>query len=179
MAKIENCLLDLDGCLSQFTARALKKLNKATGMNITLKQCAEMGRYDLEEIYGIGTAQFWSILEDDNDFWINLEPFPWADKILKLLEEKYGDFTIATSPSWNPNCASQKTEWVYKHFGFKNNRMMIGRRKWLMANEKTVLIDDSPKNIVKFTDNGGKGILLPSDWNTYPLTWKMIKKYLE
>ena len=179
MAKITNILIDLDGVLSSFTSAALKKLNKATGTNVTVKQCAKMGRYDLEDIYGIGTEKFWSILEGDDDFWINIEPFPWADKLIKLVEDKYGDFTIATSPSWNPICASQKTEWVYKHFGLRNNKMMIGRRKWLMANEHTLLIDDSPKNIEKFMNAGGNGILLPSDWNTYPLTWEKIKKHLD
>jgi 5'(3')-deoxyribonucleotidase len=172
-------LLDMDGVLVDFVGAAIERLNKKLGRNITIKQLATDHQiWSIEKVYGISGNEFWEIVEEGHDLWCNLKPFLWADLLLAYCKT-LGRVTICTSPSLSPNCAAQKTKWLVDHFDLNNTGLMIGGRKDLMARHNNLLIDDSPTNIEKFTSKGGKGILVPSNWNTPNLNYTMVKRAIE
>lgn len=162
----------MDGVLTDFMTSALEKLNKATGKNITPEEYVSYNTFEMEKVFKISIGRFWDII-DNNDFWINLKPFPWAKELVKFLQHE-ADVTISTSPSNNPACFMQKVEWAHQWLGLSSNYLMLGSRKYLMAHPNNILIDDYQRNINKFRENGGKAILIPSNWNTLNLNYETI-----
>lgn len=174
-------LLDMDGVLCDFLSGALKALNKEYGKNVTLFDYAtNFGKWETYDFYGISEIEFWRAIHNDPVFWYNLEPIPWA-KLLLIELQKLGDVTIVTTPSLDPNCASQKLQWLDKYLGIRSSQVFVGSRKHLMAGNG-ILIDDYSNNIEAFKGAGGEAILVPSVWNTYPLSfamvWDVIIKYI-
>lgn len=169
---IKNILLDMDGVISDFLTPALEKLNAWYNKNITVEEYAKVGVFDIEQVYGISSRDFWITVETA-DFWSSLKPLPWAKDLYQKLN-KIAPVTIASSPSKNPVCALQKTAWIKEHLGLENTNLMLGSRKYLMASANNLLVDDYPKNIKKFQDHGGKTICIPSSWNTPHLTFEKV-----
>lgn len=165
---MKEILLDCDGVLADFISPVIARLNAYTGKNITLKEYAAAGNWMVEQVFGITFEEFWREAERGDNLWCDLKPYPWSDKVLDICD-RHGRVTICTSPSLNPICAAQKVEWIQEHLGRNVTHVMLGSRKDLMARPGNVLIDDYPSNIDKFVAAGGQGILVPSDWNTYPL----------
>lgn len=174
-----NIICDMDGILSDFFSSALQKLNKATGKSITREEYVTHNSFDMEKIWGISQVRFWEIIEDTDDYWESLNPFPWAKDLYEYLSV-FGKVTIGTTPSpYNETCPAQKIRWLKKHLEIKSTDVMIGSRKYLMANEKTILVDDYHINTEKFTENGGVSCLLRSNWNCLDHSWATVKADLD
>lgn len=174
---ITNILCDLDGVLSDFFSLALEKLNETIEEPIapmSVQSYCHIAKFDMAEVFGITQTEFWETIQKGDKFWSHLKPFPWAQDLLAFLET-IAPVTICTSPSLNHVCAMQKTQWCEKHLGLKNTSLMIGSRKYLMARESNLLIDDYDKNVKAFTDAGGRAIQVPSNWNTFPLSFDLVK----
>ncbi len=174
-------LLDMDGCLADFLSSAIEELNKAYGKDITLEQYAkEFGQWGTYDYYGITVAEFWEPINDKWNFWLDLEPMPWAKKLYTALSA-IGDVTVVTAPSQDPDCARQKLQWLHFHLGIKPEAVFLGHRKYLMAGNG-ILIDDYHKNVDTFREAGGQAILIPSTWNKYDTNfeeiWDIITKSL-
>lgn len=78
-------------------------------------------------------------------FYSDLEPVPGAKKALKEILREGHDVRIVTSP-WvsNPTCASDKLNWVVKHYGSHwGPRVIITADKTLVRGD--ILIDDKPE----------------------------------
>jgi len=107
------------------------------------------------------------------DFWSNLPKYMWADSLVKLCES-FGDVSILTAPTKNPECSSGKFAWINKHYPHLSKKMIINRDKFYCAAPDRILIDDTEKKVNKFAEYGGKHILFPQEWNsnhtmaTYP-----------
>ena len=172
MFKRTQILLDLDGVCADFYGQAFWLMQKHTG-RFDLCHADAGGDSSLEKTFGIDKQTFWEVIEAEAGFWLNLEPFPWARDMVTWLS-RYGDVTIASSPSRDPRCHSQKIEWVVRHLGMCPDDVMLGGKKHLMANENHVLLDDFPKNVVKFREHGGQAVLMPSSWNLVPATRDMV-----
>jgi 5'(3')-deoxyribonucleotidase len=173
--------LDQDGVISDFLSSAIKELNKAYDRNVTLEQYAkEFGQWGTYDYYGITVAEFWAPINDKLNFWMDLEPMPWAKKLFLALSA-IGDVTVVTAPSQDPDCARQKLQWLNLHLGIKPEQVFLGHRKYLMAGNG-ILIDDYHKNVDTFREAGGQAILIPSTWNKYDVTfeeiWDIITKAL-
>lgn len=162
---IKEILLDCDGVLADFLSSALEKLNAKLGRTITLSEYAKLNTWHIYDVYGITTAQFWDIIEEGHCLWNNIKPFPWAKELVKYCEQ-FGRVTIATTPSFSPECAAQKTAWLRDNLGILNDAVMIGGRKELMGKPGNFLIDDNTTNVEKFIEAGGDGVIVPSNWNT-------------
>lgn len=170
----KHILLDCDGVLSDFLQGAINVLNKKLDKNITTEQfVTEFGAWGINEYYGVSIEDFWTAIETEEDFWLNLKPLPWAKELYGWLSSEY-EVTIVTSPSLDPDCARQKLEWLKKHLGITSDKVFIGGRKNLMAGNG-VLIDDWAINVDKFREAGGKAIKIPSNWNTLGLTFTDIQ----
>jgi len=170
----KNILLDMDGVLTNFLQGAINVLNKKLDKTITEEQfVTEFGSWGINEYYGVSLDDFWTAIQGEEDFWLNLKPLPWAKELYEWLSSEY-EVTIVTSPSLDPECASQKLQWLKKHLGITSDKVFIGSRKHLMAGNG-ILIDDWSGNVERFRENGGVAILVPSNWNALDLTFEKIK----
>jgi len=167
-------LLDMDGVLSDFISGAITLLNRELNRNITLEEYIKTGGWDIAKVYGISTSQFWSHIDNEKNFWLNLEPFPWIKELLEFLRE-LGEVTIVTSPSQDYSCASQKLEWLDRYLKIKSYDVFLGSKKHLMSGNG-ILIDDYSKNTEKFKLHGGQAILVPSNWNDPDLSFEKVKQ---
>ena len=78
-------------------------------------------------------------------FYSRLRPIPGAKEALKGMVKAGHDVRIVTSP-WvsNPTCASDKLNWVVKHYGSHwGPRVIITADKTLVRGD--ILIDDKPE----------------------------------
>lgn len=94
------------------------------------------------------------------DWWANLEVLPWAKDLYNKMKEISDEFCVLTSPSYSHYSAAGKVIWLDKNFS-NNTEYLMGKNKHFCAKENAILIDDSPKNIEKFNENGGNGFLWP------------------
>lgn len=176
-------LLDVDGVLAAFTQSVIDTLNPKTGKNVTLDYIVNQKiDWALESAWGLSEAEWWKLIDENPNFWRDIKPFSWAKELYETLNGIAAEVIIATSPPKNPIAASHKIEWLEKHIGVTHHNIMIGKKKYLMAKENHILIDDYHRNIAQFEEHGGRGILVPSDWNTKDLSfekvWEVIKKEL-
>ena len=170
-----NFLLDMDGVLSDFTSGTLHLLNKELKRDISTEEYVDKHYgWSIQEAYNITDSEFWSFIEQEPLFWLDLRPFPWAKELVDFLR-LMGDVTIVTSPSLDPDCVKQKLQWLRRHLNIESNDVFLGSKKYLMAGNG-ILIDDFPKNVEKFQYHGGKAILVPSNWNTNNLTFEEVKQ---
>jgi len=161
--KIE-ILLDMDGVLADFFSLAFEKCFQAGYATISQDEYISLNMFNMAEVFGISQSLFWQTI-DNNGFWNSLKPMPGCVELVDRLKQ-IGRVTIASSPSLNRTCIMQKLQWLETNLGISVDECMFGSRKELMASPNTVLIDDYPGNISKFTTAGGLGILVPSNWNT-------------
>lgn len=165
---VKHVLLDMDGVLADFFGAAITRLNGYTGRSITPESYVEhhSGVYDLEEVYGITSRQFWEAV-DKPGFWLGMEPMPHARGLLDfLIGECRFDVFISSSPSMSDHCVAEKRRWLDRHLKFPASRCMFGSAKHLMARPDALLVDDLPKNCDRFVVYGGRAACVPSNWNT-------------
>ncbi len=162
---INNILLDMDGVLADFFTVALRELNrKYPDRAISIDEYRKNPTFDIAEKFKISNTEFWTALNYIG-FWSNLPLFNHAKNLFGALKE-IAPVTIASSPcSSNFNCVPEKLIWLKRHFGLTSSECLFGSRKYLMARPDTLLVDDYNKNTTEFQENGGKAILIPSNWN--------------
>ncbi len=124
------------------------------------------GEFRAYKVLGITNSLFWKkIDEQGEDFWVNLDEYPWFWDLYSTLKS-IGEVIFLTTPSSNPCSLSGKLKWLQKRFGSNFKDYILTPHKHLLAGKNSFLIDDYPVNIEKFTAHGGKGILFPQYWNT-------------
>lgn len=149
--------IDMDGVLSDFVGG----VSKLFGIEIDL-ELWDPGNYEGFAEFGISRSDLWKRINATPGFWRGLERISEGFELFNALP---GEKFIATSPSMEPACLSEKLEWIYEHVrpGFRN--FMIGPAKYLLAGNG-ILIDDYDENCNRFRDAGGKAILFPQPWNS-------------
>lgn len=158
--------VDMDEVLADFRAGACK----VHGWNPETieEKTIQLGVWDMCAPTGITPSQFWKpITAASWQFWAELDPLPWFDELLALLQPY--EWYVVSSPSYCPSCQYGKALWGTKYLGskFVVERMFVNSSKHLFApNENAVLIDDRQENCYKFIDHGGDAILFPSVGNT-------------
>lgn len=158
-------LLDMDEVLVDFRSGACK-LHGIDRKELEAK--TEPGLWDMVEPMGITTNKFWKpIHEAGEEFWLGLDPLPWALDLLDLVKI-WADkgVGIATTPSYHPSSYSGKVRWIAKHLGSDYLcNFFPTHRKSRLARKDTILIDDKESNCSEFKKEGGKAILFPSFGN--------------
>ena len=153
----------MDGVIADFANRSLER------MGIDPDICTDRSSHSIETWPGVECSKgaFWKAIEgwDALGFWSNLPKFEWSDALVRMCN-RYGDVSLATSPSTHPDSWSGKMHWIGKHYPQFIRKTMMGPQKYLMANENTILIDDNDDNIAEFRKHGGIGITFPQPWNT-------------
>lgn len=108
------------------------------------------------------------------EFWEGLEPLPWIDDVMELVQQATPDWHIATAPSRCDTSYTGKVRWLKNYFGSSFDRFIITPHKTLFARPKSILIDDRERNIHRFIDvnnerypsTRGYGILFPTKGNS-------------
>jgi hypothetical protein len=149
-------MIDLDGVMCNWTKAACK----ACGLDYEeLKE--ELKKEDNVENH-ISEDEMWKKIDaKGEEYWTELELYPWANKLYKKLQEKSPYVCFLTSPAENEISLSGKAKWVKKHFD-NTTEFLIGKPKWYCANKNTLLIDNSKKNTDKFDDFNGNTFLWPN-----------------
>ncbi len=172
-------LLDMDGVIADFTPGACAK----HGYEFS-EETWPKGKYEIDDVLGLSAKDFWAPL--DYEFWRTLPKTRFADKLMHNLYAMELDFAILTSPSLDPKCVMAKYEWLLEHYPniVLKRKFLIGPAKDFCAAPNHVLVDDYWKNVVKFEEAGGMGILFPRIWNERwaevdPVAWTMqvLKEY--
>jgi hypothetical protein len=128
--------LDLDGVLTDFQGH-LNNYNKSSGLKITA--------------YEIGTV--------DYNWWATMPWTKWGKDLYDYCNNLC--YTcILSSAGGHPEAAKGKTIWLEKE-GIKD--YILSGSKWAVANNKTLLIDDTPKKVDKFILAGGVGLLFSEE----------------
>ena len=104
------------------------------------------------------------------DFWANLEPYPWSQKLFSECR-KITRTCILSDPGRFYRSVEGKIEWLQKNLSKYNLRgkgfedFLFGPNKDFAASSDAILIDDNEKKIDDFIKAGGKGIIFPRIWN--------------
>lgn len=178
---ISHVFCDMDGVLCDFVSAAMRV------HGATFEPSAwPAGIDDLAGLLGLTLPAFWREIdrfEEQHGFWSRLKAYPWVTDLVAMAEP-FG-FTVATSPSRDPFCASGKIQWLKRHLGESFGAFMVGPQKELLAAPGRVLIDDRDESIERFQQAGGQGILFPQPWNTnhgqcenrLAWVWKELQRY--
>jgi len=174
---IKQIYLDQDGCIARFFESALSNLNKKYRKDnpITINEYIEYGKFDMAGLFGIENKDFWTCVEDSQYFWDNLSTFPWSKDLYDFLR-KFAPVTILSSPSDGGSCVYGKVQWLKKHIDsdITTGDCIFTKKKHLLANPESLLIDDLQKNCDEFITAGGKAVCIPSTWNTKNLSYNDV-----
>lgn len=165
--------LDLDGVLCDFQ----KQFNTHIQKELSLDREYSADEFEQE----FGKNPYWEYVEKwGEDFWANM---PWTEDGKQLFEyvEKY-DPIILSAPSRDPASKTGKVKWLRSNLPELTNHSVQtkARRGWdgvshvILNSDKyryatgprDILIDDRIKNISKWDDAGGTGILHKSTQDT-------------
>ena len=116
------------------------------------------------EVLNIKPSQMWAAINNSPNFWEEIPEYDNAKTLYEMIK-KYGDVYICTSPGQSLTAPSGKMRWLKNNNYKVNKNFVITPEKYLLAGEKSVLIDDTEKQIDKFNEHGGIGILYPQVWN--------------
>lgn len=151
--------IDMDGVLSNFVKGALELFDQPNALNSW-----PLGDRNFPQALGVTRQEFWQrIATSGSQFWSELEPYPWFDELVELIEP--WPWYILTSPSECGSSADGKMQWLRRYCGENFRRFLISPQKQLLARPKSILIDDLDPNVERFTAAGGVGLLFPRKWN--------------
>ena len=117
-------------------------------------------------------TEFWKPIDGDRDFWLNLEPLPWAHEVIELVKQYTDDWHIISSPSYCHTSYDGKVHWLKRYFGKDFNNFALTPHKHIFAGTGVTLIDDRDMNVEQFmwtregVRTGGNGIVFPRHQNS-------------
>jgi len=157
--------LDLDGVCTNFIKSAIYANNLNYEKTVEKWKSEYIGVFEACKVFGISNKIFWENIEKNGEsFWADMETYSWFDNLYNSLKS-VGEVFFLTSPSLSPYSLSGKLKWMQKKLGKNFKNYIITPNKHLLASKNSYLIDDYPKNIEKFNNAGGNGILFPQYWN--------------
>lgn len=141
--------LDMDGVIADFEAQYVKLFGERP---------TEVQRRN-KEFY-----QYWSTFVEGGNF-AKLPVHEGAVELLRTINTEFKDCPVEILSSsggqkYHDEVAKQKRHWLKRH-GIDYTALVVpgGSKKAEYATKNTVLIDDTYRNIKRFRDAGGYGIL--------------------
>lgn len=107
-------------------------------------------------------SMFWSRINGDAGFWLNLRPMPWFDELIELVCSSGCDWYVVSSPSACPSSYAGKAGWLKERFGGGFDRLALSQHKTLLARPGAILVDDKDEAVKSFITGGGlAGVVFP------------------
>lgn len=151
--------LDVDGVVCDFASRFYEVHGRPDLNYKTAKS------YDFSDTLGITYEQAWSHpVVASFEFWRDLPKLPWADDLIRVVNDTGERIVFLTQPIRSPMCSAGKKAWLDKHF--PDIPFFIGNKKALLARRGLTLIDDYTKNVDAWNASEGRGILFPAPYNS-------------
>jgi len=103
------------------------------------------------------------------DFFSRLPKFPTTDKLLQMITEMFGGYTILSAPlrGDHKNSEAHKRKWIQRELAIQPENVIVVGRKDSYATQQdgtpNVLIDDRGKNVQAWSNRGGLGIKYQAD----------------
>lgn len=138
------------------------------------KQLAELLDRPLERGWDFGNdPKVWSkISKAGEDFWVSMKWMPDGRELWDAVK-KY-DPTILSAPTRHPSSVSGKKKWLKENL--PGVPYIIESKKEQYAEKDAILIDDREKNIKKWEDAGGIGILYKNADSTIKKLGEIMSK---
>lgn len=151
--------LDVDGVLANFNKGAFEAL----GLEYNYHHPA-LNEWHWYEYFGISLKKLNAVC--DIGFWANLEWIHDGKQILDVVESRFDDIYLLTTPMPHPGSGTGKILWIEKHLPRYAKRTIITQApKHILAGPDCLLIDDRDENVAEFVAAGGVGILISRPWN--------------
>ena len=168
---------DMDGVLVDFEDAAVNKINEALSKeNPPLKKLADRVKKDLGRDFVISSDlernsptksraaanYMYRLLEDDEEFWSNLEWMPNGKKLWEAIANNSP--YILTTPMRQSGSMSGKLHWIRKNLGLDKIKGIIfshNKSKYAFNQEQNrpnILIDDLSTNIEPWIKKSGVGL---------------------
>lgn len=157
-------LVDMDGVIADWGHAYGESLDRYGAEGAGIPRHAEQRSFNLNEGRTEDEKVIIAAVMAEEGFYQRLRPIPGAKTALKAMAKAGHDVRICTSP-WvsNPTCASDKLNWVAKHYGSHwAQRVIITTDKTLVHGD--VLIDDKP-NITGSTTPTWEHVLFTQPYN--------------
>jgi 5'(3')-deoxyribonucleotidase len=150
--------MDMDGVASDFA----RGLLRAHGYDVEKVLAAwPINEYDAAKVLGLTYPQLWYPVNlKGARFWRGLAEYPHFKELYARLQE-IAPVVFLTSPSWDPESAQGKIDWLQDRFGRDFREFIITNRKHLLARPNALLIDDDPRNTMMFSGAGGLALTFP------------------
>ena len=157
-------MLDMDGVVADWTGHTCKLFGQKP--EDVLKRW-NPGDFDIEPALGVTSEELWNKIDAaGQEWWSSIPEFPWAKDLYEYCNSM-ADVVFLSTPSNDPASLDGKVEWLQRFTG--NNKFrnyILTPQKHKCASPDHILVDDSDKNIIKFTLAGGKGIVFPQTCNS-------------
>lgn len=151
---------DMDGVVANFTGGALKVHNKSLPPgDITWDWPSQVGFKDAND------PEFWKPIENVA-FWHKLDLLMDGYRLFQSAEYVFKQVNIGfLTDASRFGAGDGKRMWLQRYFPSYADKVVMAKRKELVACARMILIDDNDKNCKNFIEAGGKAILVPRPWN--------------
>lgn len=108
----------------------------------------------------VPNKEIFDYIKSQPRFWYDLSPLHGSNVIWNAIK-RFKPRILTGIVIDDPNCIPGKQDWVKKHLGLNQYRVICVRasEKKNYATPNSILIDDNVKNISEWTNQGGIGIL--------------------
>lgn len=147
-------LIDCDGVLSDFNHSCVNLINDKLGLNHTTD---DIKTWDTFKHFGVKEQEH--ILDNainNENFCKNMPVLPGAKQAVERLRRDYGDVYVVTAHHKAQMWVFERTHWLEHHFGITRSHLVYTHAKEVVKGD--VLIEDSAKNLTKWTREFDKGI---------------------
>lgn len=119
------------------------------------------------------------------DFFYRLPKFPDADRLVMMIVQLFGKYSICSSPlrGDHENSGLHKTRWIRDNLPVQPESIVIAPRKGKYAKQPdgtpNILIDDRGSNITEWEASGGIGIKYQADENGLDTVARGLRRAVE
>src|ERR1035437_3017708 len=174
VSMLRNCV-DMDEVMADTLAEYLRRYNQTFDEDDKPQDLAGKGLWDIAPL---DRQQQLRDFLDAEVFFEDLDLMPGSQDVLRQLSSRFEIF-IATQAMAVPNSLGSKYRWLQRHFPFipPTHYVFCGDKSILRAD---YLIDDLPKNILRFE---GQGLLYTAPHNLAATgfvrvnNWQQVEEY--
>lgn len=173
--------IDMDGVLVDFASGACKAhgVDPADLYREQSDNYWQPGTWLLTKPLDVSLDEFWAPIHSKGSvFWETLEPTPWWEELIQIIERQSDDWYVVSAPSRHESSYVGKIRWLRRMFGPTFNQFIFTADKHLLARHEALLIDDRESNVADFLCAGGDALLFPAYCNKYHEHWQSPLQYL-